>query len=1116
MCLVTNFDYLLKEPQFKDFAEIAASAEKVAAIDPSIAVIDCRRAMEIAVKWMYSVDSGLRMPYQDKLVTLLSSFDFRDIVDDDTWKGLELIRRLGNIAVHTNKKITTDEAVLCLKALYSFFDMLNYCYGGNYQERNFDESLVGKYQLEFVPNPADTEKATVPLEQLVEKNKPLQKSMTARRKEKEDKYTPKPFGISEFKTRKIYIDSMLVEAGWVEGRNWLNEVKIEGMPNKSGIGYADYVLYDDAQCPLAVIEAKKTCKDIAIGRHQAQLYADSLEKQYGRRPVVFLSNGFETRIIDNQYPERKVSSFYSKRDLEKLFNLQKVRQPLTNINVDDNIAGRYYQKAAIQAVCDSFDKENRRKALLVMATGSGKTRTAVALVKVLLNAGWIKHVLFLADRDALVTQAKRSFVNLLPDLSTTNLVEDKSNYNARCVFSTYKTMMNVIDKAQDDEGKIYTCGHFDLIIVDEAHRSIYNKYRNIFTYFDSPLVGLTATPKDDIDKNTYSIFNLEDGVPTYGYSLEQAIKDHWLVPYKSIETQLKFMENGISYDDLTENEKEEYEDTFTDEDGDLPKKIAPNKINKWLFNRDTIRQALDIVMKQGLKINYGEKIGKTIIFAMNHKHAEEILKIFNEEYPEYSKNSHGQHFADVIDNYTNYAQNAIDDFSDPDKLPQVAISVDMLDTGVDVPECLNLVFFKKVLSKAKFFQMIGRGTRLCPKLIDGKDKTEFYIFDFCDNFVFFRAGKDSKAVLQESLQSALFFLKLELIRHLQDSKYQTKELIKYRNKLIDESIAKVRQLNKNNFAVKQHIAYVDKFANKENYECLSYEDTVIAHNELGSLILPDSQNNGDAYAFRFDALIYKMEIANLNSKPYGRLKTDLINKAEKLSKLATIPQVKNQIGLLNQILQSNFIEDAKIMNFEKIRKDIRDLMQYLQRDGAVYYTNFADSVVDSSVHESEELKSSTLADYKAKAEYYIKQHQDEKTINKLKSNQPLSSQDLLDLEDILWKEIGSKADYQKEIGDQTPGQFVRSIIGLDMHSAKEAFAKYLDQVQLNAQQIYFVNEIIEYIVKNGTLTDMHVLQDAPFTNQGTAAELFEEDIPTWQRILGAINEINANAGIKRA
>ena len=524
MLSVTNFDYLLEEPQFKDFVQIAIAAEKVAVIDPATAVIDCRRAMELAVKWMYSVDSDLRTPYQDKLVTLINTLDFKDIVDPNTWQGLELIRRLGNIAVHTNRKVSLDEAILCLKALFSFFDMLDYCYGSNYQKKDFDKS----------------EESTISLEKLTKKNKPLQESLTAQRKVQGKSYTPKPFGISEFKTRKIYIDTMLAEVGWIEGQNWLNEVELKGMPNKAGTGYADYVLYDDAHQPLAVIEAKKTCKDVAVGRQQAKLYADILENKYGRRPVIFLSNGFETRIIDNQYPERQVSSIYSKRDLEKLFNLQKVRQPLTNIVVDDNIAGRYYQKAAIQAVCESFSKENRRKALLVMATGSGKTRTAVGLVKVLLNAGWIKHILFLADRDALVTQAKRSFVNLLPDLSVTNLVEDKKNYNARCVFSTYATMMNVIDTAIDDEKqKLYTAGHFDLIIVDEAHRSIYNKYRNIFTYFDAPLVGLTATPKDDIDKNTYSIFNLEDGVPTYGYDLAEAVKDKCLVPYRSIETRLK-------------------------------------------------------------------------------------------------------------------------------------------------------------------------------------------------------------------------------------------------------------------------------------------------------------------------------------------------------------------------------------------------------------------------------------------------------------------------------------------------------------------------------------------------------------------------------------------------
>ncbi len=1107
---MTNFDYLLEEPQFKDFVEIAIAAEKVAVIDPATSVIDCRRAMELAVKWMYSVDKDLRTPYQDKLVTLINTLDFKDIVDPNTWQGLDLIRRLGNVAVHTNRKVSLDEAVLCLKALFSFFDMLDYCYGSNYQKKDFDKSLIGKYRLEFIPKVVPIEESTPSLDKMTKKNESLQESMTAQRKVQEDSYNPKPFGISEFKTRKIYIDTMLAEAGWVEGQNWLNEVELKGMPNKAGIGYADYVLYDDAHQPLALIEAKKTCKDVAVGRQQAKLYADLLEKKYGRRPVVFLSNGFETRIIDNQYPERQVSSIYSKRDLEKLFNLQKVRQPLTNITVADNIAGRYYQKAAIQAVCESFSKENRRKALLVMATGSGKTRTAVGLVKVLLDAGWIKHVLFLADRDALVTQAKRSFENLLLDLSSTNLVKDKSNYNARCVFSTYATMMNVIDTATDDDKKkLYTAGHFDLIIVDEAHRSIYNKYQNIFTYFDAPLVGLTATPKDDIDKNTYSIFNLEDGVPTYGYDLAQAGDDGYLVPYKSIETHLKFMENGINYDDLSTQEKEEYEETFTDEDGDLPKKIDSGKLNKWLFNKDTIRKVLNILMRQGLKIDYGEKIGKTIIFAKNHRHAEEILKVFNEEYPQFSRNTHGQPYATVIDNYTNYSQSAIDEFSDPDKLPQIAISVDMLDTGIDVPECLNLVFFKKVMSKAKFFQMIGRGTRLCPHLLDGKDKQEFYIFDFCDNFHFFRMGKGHEAGVQETLQSALFNLKMELTRKLQEEPYQTNDFKQYRKTLVEDLSKKVKELNRNNFAVKQHIAYVDKFSQVDNYNNLTYEDIVNAQKELSPLILPD---NDEPNALRFDALVYKMELAKMSQESYGRLKIDLCNKISKLSDLMTIPQVKEKKDLIKEILQPEYVESTDVKDLEHIRQSIRDLIQYLPKKGTVYYTNFADTVLDSTIHDAE-LETDTLKNYKAKAEFYIKQHQSENLMVKIRDNEPLSNQDLKELESILWQKLGSKEEYQKEIGNKAPGEFVRSIVGLDMHAAKKAFNKYLDTVPLNKQQIYFINEIIEYIVKNGTLTDMHVLQESPFTNQGSISELFESDITIWLKVKTAIDEINSNAGV---
>ncbi len=1101
---MTNFDYLKQEPKFNSFSDVAIAAERIINIDIEASVINCRRAMEFAIKWMYSVDKMLEMPYQDSLISLMSTEDFHDIVDDDLWKRMDLIRKIGNRAAHNGKKISVDEAKLCLQNLFIFFDFVSHCYADNYEEHQYDETLLDKQQEYTAIHKSSDE--DIDLQSLIAENKALKEELTARREEQHQTYVPKPLNLTEYKTRKIYIDSMLEDAGWIEGKDWINEVKLKGMPNQSEDGYADYVLYDDMYRPLAVVEAKRTCVDVAKGRQQAKLYADILEKEYGRRPVVFLTNGFETRIIDNQYPERKCAVIYSKRDLEKLFNLQKMRTSLSHISVDKKIAGRYYQEGAIKAVCNSFDEKNRRKALLVMATGSGKTRTVIALCKVLLEAGWVKNILFLADRNSLVTQAKRSFVNLLPDLSCSNLVEEKDNYNAHCVFSTYQTMMNCIDNVKDEnQKKLYTCGHFDLVICDEAHRSIYNKYKDIFDYFDAPLVGLTATPKDEIDKNTYGIFDLESGVPTYGYELAQAVNDGYLVDFMTVETKLKFIEQGIVYDDLSDEDKELYEETFESEDGQLPERINSSALNTWVFNEDTIRQVLHILMTDGLKIHYGELLGKTIIFAKNHDHAEKILEVFNKEYPHLNKGS--QPFAKVIDNYMTYAQSAIDEFSDPKKMPQIAISVDMLDTGIDVPEVLNLVFFKKVMSKAKFWQMIGRGTRLCPGLIDGEYKQKFYIFDFCGNFEFFRMNPGKPTANMMALQGAIFNLEFQMAYKLQDIQYQVKHLIAYRKKLVEMMTGKVKELNRDNFAVRQHLKYVDTYSNEDNYQTLTYEDTLMVREELAPLILPDSD---EASAVRFDALMYGIELAHLAGKKYGKAKSDLLKKVNGIASVANIPEIQVQTELINKILHTTYLDNADIDDFEHIRVSLRGLMKYLPpKGGHTYITNFTEEILSQEWNGSE-LDSDELKNYKAKAEYYVRQHQDNIVIAKLKTNKPLTTSDISALEEILWKEIGTKDDYEAEYGEKPLGEFVREIVGLDMNAAKEAFSEYLNSANMDSRQIYFVNQIVEYIVHNGVMKDLSVLQESPFTDKGSVVELFT-DMNVWQGIRRVIEQINENA-----
>ena len=613
-------------------------------------------------------------------------------------------------------------------------------------------------------------------------------------------------------------------------------------------------------------------------------------------------------------------------------------------------------------------------------------------------------------------------------------------------------------------------------------------------------MGLTATPKDEIDKNTYEVFELQNGVPTYGYDLAQAVKDKFLVDYLSVESKLKFMTEGIVYDDLSPEEKQAYEDTFTDEDGNMPDRIESSALNEWLFNEDTIRKALALLMEKGLKIDYGEKLGKTILFAKNHRHAEKILAVFNKEYP------HLPGYAKVIDNYMTYPQSAIDEFSDPQKLPQIAISVDMLDTGIDVPEVLNLVFFKKVMSKAKFWQMIGRGTRLCPALMDGKDKDKFYIFDLCGNFEFFRMKKDKAVPGQMALQSAIFYLKAQIIYKLQDLAYQTADLIPFRQKLVDEMLAKVQELDRDHFAVRQHLRYVEKFSDPKSYAALSYEDTLYLRDEVAPLLLPDQD---EASAVRFDALLYGIELAYLVGKKYTRARKDLRKKVAAVASVSTIPEVRAQSELMEKILHTDYLDNAGINEFEHIRKSLRDLMKYLPHDGKIYDTNFTDNFLSIEWKEAD-LENDDLKNYKAKAEFYIRQHQDNPAVAKLHSNIPLTEQDIAELEKILWCDVGTQQDYEAECGQKPLGEFVREIVGMDMNAAKNAFAEYLSGVNLDSRQIYFVNQIVEYIVKNGVMKDLSVLQEPPFTDQGSVVEIFT-DLSIWARVKTVIDHINANA-----
>ncbi len=1104
-----NFSFLKKHKLYDSFSGACIEAEKSLVVSYATTAILTRRALELAVKWVYSYDEELNAPYQDNLATLIHDYSFREIIDVNLFPMLKYIQQLGNKAVHTNTAITREQAVLALRNLFEFISWIDYCYSDELNTIGFNEDIL-----------QDSEKQTKTrkelqdlyerlgskdrkLEEVIKENEELRMTITAKRIDNEQQRDYKVDEISEFKTRKMYIDLELELAGWTMGKDCREEVKVQGMPNHTGEGFVDYILYGDDGKPLAVVEAKKTSIDPRVGKQQAKLYADCLEKEHNIRPVIFYTNGYEYYLWDDvSYSERRVSGIYTKSELDWLIYKRKNKKSLKTPFIKDEITNRPYQKMAIQNVCDDLEK-GHRKALLVMATGSGKTRTAISIVDVLINKGWVKNVLFLADRTALVRQAKKNFKNLLPELSLCNLLDNKDNPESRMVFSTYPTMMNAIDNTKRKDGsKLFSSGHFDLIIIDESHRSIYKKYQAIFDYFDGILLGLTATPKSDIDKNTYEIFDLENNVPTFAYELDQAIDDGYLVPYHTIETKMKFLEEGIHYDELSDEEKEQFEETFDDGVTD----ISGEALNSFLFNANTVDTVLQTLMEKGIKIEGGDKLGKTIIFAKNKKHADFIVKRFDILYPQYKSG-----FTKSIYNDIKYIDTVIDDFSTKEKLPQIAVSVDMLDTGIDIPELVNLVFFKKVRSKAKFWQMIGRGTRLCENLFGyGIHKDGFRIFDYCSNFEYFRENKRGKeAKIYKSLTEKLFNIKADIVKELQILEYQTKEYITYRESLVDELVQFVQRIDETKFNSRMKIQYIHTYNKKSAWDDITDKDLRQLEENIAPLIFAVDDNE---LAKCFDYLMYTIEYAELKGLNAYKPKMTVITTADRLSKKGRVTQVKRQKELINKVLTDEFWEEADIFDYEIVRKGLRDLLNFIEEEHTpIYYTNFTDEVL--YVKQSKgEYSVNDLHNYRKKVNQYLKDHNDDLVIYKLRNNKLLSKEDIKHLEMILWEELGTREDYEKEYGDEPLLKMVSRIVGLEPIVANQTFSEFLTDESLNLNQRDFVKLIVTSVINNGII-DKRVLNEHPFNKYGNVIDLFENKMDIAKSIIQKIDELNARIDV---
>jgi type I restriction enzyme, R subunit len=1069
--------------------------------EPRASCFHARRALELSLQWLYEVDDSFRRPSRYDLSGMMLEPSFVAAVDERIRTKMNLIRKQGGAALHRSNDISADEAEAVARELFHVLYWMARTYAVKPSHRPPDDLT---FDSEATPQSISADRTRVTVETLrgwalenEARDAELARSQSNGERLGEDidqlrdevaaakafnQAHPDEHDYNEEATRDLYIDLLLREAGWPLDKERDREFEVNGMPNKQGVGFVDYVLWGDDGKPLAVVEAKRTRRDPRVGRQQAKLYADCLQRVFGQRPAIFYSSGYKTWLWDDErHPPREVQGFYTKDELALLVQRRATRRLLAEISIKPEIVDRPYQHRAIRRIGERFDRERQREALVVMATGAGKTRAVIALVDLLMRAGWVRRVLFLADRVALVNQAVGAFKAYLPEVATVNLVTERKA-DGRVYVSTYPTMTGLIEDTETGEEKRFGPGFFDLVVIDEAHRSVYQKYRAIFAYFDSLLVGLTATPKDEVDRNTYGLFNLKPGVPTDSYSLEEAVADGFLVPPRAISVPLKFPREGVKYGELSEAEREQWEEQDWGDAAEMPMEIDAEAVNRWLFNADTVDKVLATLMAKGHRVASGDRLGKTIIFAKNNEHAEFIAERFDANYPEYAGN-----FARVITYRTEYAQSLIDDFATKDNAPHIAISVDMLDTGIDVPEIVNLVFFKTVRSQTKFWQMLGRGTRLCPGLFGpGQDKRNFFVFDCCDNFAFFNQGiEPSSGSLPPSLSERLFKERVELVLALGEA---SGEVTVGERDLRDETEALLRRqvasMNPDNFLVRPNRHWVERYREREPWQQLDLESATELTAHLADL--PSTKLDDDEEAKRFDLIVLELQLRRLRDELGGeRLQRQVQEIAAGLLEQTAIPAIREEQVLLGEIADDEWWIDVTVPMLEMVRQRIRGLVRLLEkRRRAVVYTDFLDQL--GKVEEVNLLGTSTRADrerFREKVRAYLHDADDHPALKKLRRNMPLARSDLDELEMMLIDAGAANPTELRDLRDGAPGlgTFVRSIVGLDKDSVDDVFSDFVEGRTFSVDQLHFIQLVIDHLAANGVM-DPSMFYESPFTD----------------------------------
>lgn len=1112
-----NFEFL--RSTWPELADLGSFAEAYVHSDAVGAIAKLRIFCEQVVQWIH-VSQGLPKPYQANLIDLLDNQPFREIVPPVVLAKLHGIRKEGNKSLHNNSG-DTNAAVSLTRDAYNVGRWLFLTYaGGSVEEcpafvvppvggvEAVDQRKEKRAYLERIAKQeAHLQQVLQDLER--ERSRAAQVESTAEERKtaleaalraKAQLTAVDPLAFDEDETRRYLIDQMLADEGWKVGRSGRDtdevrrEVPVKHQPTEAGEGLADYVLYNDNGKPLAVIEAKKTSEDPQKGRTQAKLYADGIERECGQRPVIFFTNGYDLWIWNDAAgePWRRLYGFYSKGSLQHLVFQRSEKKPLSDVSANPAIAGRMYQIEAVRRVVEKFATKKRR-GLIVQATGTGKTRVAISLVDALMRARWAKRILFLCDRRELRKQAANAFKEFLPGEPRTFVTgASAGDTGHRIYLATYPAMMKVCES--------FDVGFFDLIIADESHRSLYNRYRQIFEYFDCYQVGLTATPVDFVARNTYRMFECDEGDPTATFTFKEAIEHNppYLVPFEVDTHTTQFLRAGIKYSQMTEEQKRQLE-----EDEELPQLIEyeQTEVDKVVYNKDTNRHILRNLMEHGIRVADGSRIGKSIVFARSMKHARLLEELFNEMYPQY-----GGSFCQTIVSDDPRAESLIDDFKGVGNNHDltIAISVDMLDTGVDVPEIVNLVFAKPVYSFVKFWQMIGRGTRLCEDLFGpGRDKTHFQIFDHWGNFerFEFKDYKSAEPKRTKSITELVFQARLALAENALEK--QDNAAFQLAIDLLGKDIA---ALPMKTIAVREKWRQVETVKSAEVLREFSAATKATLEQEVAPLMqwLDISRQEE---AWRFDRLIARAQAELIRgASTFNDLRDQVVDVVSSLR--INLSQVREKLPVIERVKSTEFWDEITVHDLEEARQELRGIVQYRQeRDRPASDPKIVDVAEDESQIERRrhKVRLGALADvdlvaYRNRVTNVLQGIVDKSdTLQKIRRGEPVSPEDIENLCSlVLVQAPGLDLHELAEYYPQASGldQAIREVIGMDAHAVHARFSEFVQaHPNLASHQIKFLDLLQNHIAKYGSI-EIAQLYEQPFTTLHSDGPdgLFEEPL----------------------